>query len=187
MDTHEQHDKRAERTGGFTQGMTDTRYGQNPNTFLSKDPSGLNNQQRHEIAAANPQVGALAADSFWSAARLIVEQTYAVLKPGGHAVWVVKDYVRAGKVVPFADNWIRLCESVGFRLVCRHRALFISGSGEQRDAFGKHKKLVKARKSFFRRLAESKGSPAIDWETVACMEKPLTGQLDAESRQEKLA
>jgi hypothetical protein len=27
-------------------------------------------------------------------------------------------------------------------------------------------------KSFFRRLAEKKGSPKIDWETIWCMEKP---------------
>lgn len=29
----------------------------------------------------------------------------------------------------------------------------------------------KERKSFFRRLAEKKGSPAIDWEIVLCLEK----------------
>jgi hypothetical protein len=31
----------------------------------------------------------------------------------------------------------------------------------------------KERKSFFRRLAESKGSPPIDYETVLCMRKPI--------------
>lgn len=29
----------------------------------------------------------------------------------------------------------------------------------------------KERKSFFRRLAEKKGSPRIDWEDILCMEK----------------
>ena len=85
---------------------------------------------------------------------------------------MVKKYVRKGQLVHFDDNWIRLCESVGFRLVCRHNALLSSGSGEQRDAFGSHKKLEKRRVSFFRRLAESHGSPRIDFETVACLEKP---------------
>ena len=37
--------------------------------------------------------------------------------------------------------------------------------------------LVTERKSFFRRLAESKGSPPIDWETVWCMKKPEQAAL----------
>jgi hypothetical protein len=37
---------------------------------------------------------------------------------------------------------------------------------------GGHDRLVKERKSFFRRLSEKKGSPRIDWEDVICLEKP---------------
>ena len=33
----------------------------------------------------------------------------------------------------------------------------------------------KERKSFFRRLAESKGSPAIDYEMILCMERSEAG------------
>jgi hypothetical protein len=179
MDTTEQADKRAARTGGFVQGMKDTKYGQNPNTFLSKDPSGLNNQQRHEIAARNPQVGALDAADFWSASRVILEQVFAVLKPGGHAVWVCKDFVRAKQRVPFSDQWQALCEAVGFRCVCQHRALLVSGEGTQTDAFGQDKKLRRERKSFFRRLAEAKGSPRIDAEDVRCFVKPIEKKTEA--------
>jgi hypothetical protein len=32
-------------------------------------------------------------------------------------------------------------------------------------------KVIKERKSFFRRLQESKGAPRIDWEDVVCMVK----------------
>lgn len=108
---------------------------------------------------------------FWSASRVILEQVYAVLQPGGHAVWVCKDFVRKGKRVPFSDQWQALCASVGFTPVCRHRALLVTDNGEQRDAFGNHKALKRERKSFFRRLAERKGSPRIDAEDVICMVK----------------
>lgn len=110
-------------------------------------------------------------DDFWSASRVILEQVYAVLAPGGHCVWVVKAFVRQGKLVDFPGQWAALCESVGFKPVCQHRAMLVSGSGEQRDAFGQHKKLERARKSFFRRLAEAKGSPCINWEDVRCFVK----------------
>jgi hypothetical protein len=116
------------------------------------------------------QLGNDAAD-FWSASRVILEQVYAVLKPGGHAVFVTKNFVRAKTIVPFSDQWQALCEAVGFRCVCQHRALLVSGEGEQQDAFGQHKKLRRERKSFFRRLAEAKGSPCINHEDVRCFVK----------------
>ena len=118
-------------------------------------------------------VGQLAAADFWSASRVILEQVYAVLKPGGHAIFVTKDFVRKGQRVPFSDQWQALCEAVGFVPVCRHRAMLVTDQGEQRDAFGQHKPLRRERKSFFRRLAESKGSPRIDAEDVRCYKKVL--------------
>ena len=62
-------------------------------------------------------------------------------------------------------------EYFGFRLVCRHRAMLVANHGEQRTVFGEAEQLTTARKSFFRRLAESKGSPAINYEDVLCLEK----------------
>ena len=127
--------------------------------------------RREHQGATDGQLGNETADDFWSAARVIVEQTYAVLKPGGHAVWVTKDYVRNRQRVPFSDNWQALCEAVGFKHVCSHRALFVVDNGQQLALDGKHISLVKSRKSFFRRLCESKGSPKIDWEDVRCYVK----------------
>ena len=103
---------------------------------------------------------------------MILEQVYAVLKPGGHAIFVTKDFVRAKARVPFSDQWQALCEAVGFRLVCAHRAMLVTDQGQQQDAFGQHKALRRERKSFFRRLAEAKGSPRIDHEDVRCFVKP---------------
>jgi DNA modification methylase len=112
-------------------------------------------------------------DTFWSASKEIVQGCYDLLKPGGRAIWVCKDYIKNKKRVPFSDRWQTLCESVGFRLVCRHKAMLIK---ESKGFFHTDKK---ERKSFFRRLAESKGSPPIDWEDIICMEKPENYKNDA--------
>lgn len=131
-----------------------------------------NNICAPDYGESDGQTGAMVAADFWSASRVILEQVYAVLKPGGHAIWVLKRFVRAGRIVEFPDQWLALCEAVGFRLVCRHRAMLVVDTGEQRDVFGNHKRLSRQRKSFFRRLAEAHGSPSVDWEDVICMRKP---------------
>jgi hypothetical protein len=110
-------------------------------------------------------------DTFWSAAREIVAQCHQILRPGGHAIWITKDFVRKGKRVPFSDQWQALCEAEGFRLVCRHRAMLVKHHGSQDTIFGDVEHVTTQRKSFFRRLAEKKGSPPIDFEDVICMER----------------
>mgnify|MGYP001577335400 CR=1 FL=1 len=117
-------------------------------------------------------LGNSSGDTFWLAARQILEQVHGCLRPGGHAVWVVKDFVRKGKIVPFSDQWRQLCEAVGFRTLHEHRALLTEDYGTQRttDNGDQHRRVKRA--SFFRRLAERKGSPEINWETVWCMDRP---------------
>ena len=112
-------------------------------------------------------------DTFWAAARVIVEQTYAVLKPGGYAAWVTKRFVRKGQIVEFSEQWAQLCEAVGFVRVEWVRAMLVEDHGDQMDIFGGSTMRGKERKSFFRRLAEKKGSPRIDWEDVLILRKPL--------------
>jgi len=118
------------------------------------------------------QLGNSSGDTFWSASREILEQCFDLLKPGGHAIWVTKNYIKAKKIVPFSDKWLALCESVGFRLVCRHQAMLVKDHGTQVTIHG-DEKITTERKSFFRRLAESKGSPRIDWEDVICLKKEI--------------
>lgn len=118
------------------------------------------------------QLSADSGDDFWLAARGIVEQVYEALEPGGHACWVVKDYVKAKAVVPFADQWRQLCEAVGFVTVHEHRAMLVHHKGRQGTLEGGVHEVKTESKSFFRRLAEKKGSPRIDWEVVWCMVKP---------------
>ncbi len=114
------------------------------------------------------QLGHTQGPTFWQAAKEIVHQCYQILRPGGHAIWVCKDFVRKGQRVPFSDDWQRLCESVGFKTLHRHKAMLVKET-KYESLFGHDIVKKTERKSFFRRLAEAKGSPKIDWEDVICM------------------
>lgn len=121
--------------------------------------------------ASEAQLSAQTPETFWSASRLILEQLHQVIVPGGHAVFVVKAFVRDKQIVDFPAQWAQLCEAVGFRLLHHHRASLVENSGTQRG-FEQDKEITVERKSFFRRLAEKKGSPRIDHESVLCFERP---------------
>lgn len=110
-------------------------------------------------------------ETFWEASRTIIRQCHQVLKPQGMAIWIVKDFVRAGKRVPFSDQWLALCEQVGFSLVCRHKAMLVKSHGRQHRLDGEVDELETRRISLYRRLAEKKGSPKIECETVICVRK----------------
>lgn len=110
--------------------------------------------------------------NFWMAARQIVDQVFMVLRPGAHAVWVVKGFVKNKQLVDFPGQWRQLCEAAGFVTVHEHHALLVNHKGSSHTLEGGIVEHKTEAKSFFRRLAESKGSPPIDYETVLCMEKP---------------
>ena len=119
------------------------------------------------------QLGQEEATTFWEAARQVVSQTYALLRPGAHAIWVCKRYVRDGKIVNFSQQWADLCVSCGFELVHWHKAMLIEEYGEQETLFGETESITVQKKSFFRRLYEKRpGAQKIDWEDVLCMVKP---------------
>lgn len=117
-------------------------------------------------------LGSAAGDSFWMAARQIVDQVYALLRPGGHAVWVVKSFVKDKAIVDFPDQWRQICEAAGFQTVHEHHAMLVIPKGISHTLDGGTVEHKTEAKSFFRRLAESKGAPRIDYEVVWCMVKP---------------
>lgn len=123
----------------------------------------------YSVGSTRSTIGSI--DTFWSAARQIVEQVHQILAPGAVSIWVCKDFVRDGERVPFAHQWARLCEACGFEWLHEHRAWVVEDYGTQLGLF-EDVALIKERKSFFRRLAERKGSPRIDWESVLCLRKP---------------
>lgn len=128
-------------------------------------------KRNQEYGTTDGQLGADSGDDFWMAARAIVEQVYLALEPGGHAAWVCKDFVKNKARVPFSDQWRQLCEAVGFVTLHEHRAMLVKSLGSQHTTDGDIIHQEKKYASFFRRLAEKKGSPKIEWETIWCMEK----------------
>lgn len=111
-------------------------------------------------------------EDFWSSARQVVEQTYVVLAPGAHAIWVVKGFIRKGIYVDFPDQWRQLCEAVGFQTLHFHRCWLVEEHGEQHTLIGGVDRIQTQRKSFFRRLHEKKNpDAAIDFEVTLCMVK----------------
>jgi hypothetical protein len=133
---------------------------------------------------ANPgNLGNSQGDSFWSASRLILEQLHSVLSPDAKAIFVLKDFIRNKKRVPFCEQWAAMCEAVGFKLIHIHRSWLIDHHGEQREMGGEVKSIETHRKSFFRRLHESKyPNLSIDYETVMCFSKAGSGLLTDQPR-----
>ena len=118
-------------------------------------------------------IGNTSGDTFWVASKIIVQQCYDLLKPQGHTIWVCKDYIKGGRRIPFSQRWATLCESVGFELIHWHKASLIKEFGTQITTMNGDEKIQTEKKSFFRRLAEKKGSPRIDEEDILCLIKPL--------------
>lgn len=117
------------------------------------------------------QTGTMSGDTFWAASRQILAECHAVLAPNSHAIFVCKDFVRNKQRVPFSFQWAELAEACGFRLIHWHRALLVERHGVQMHADGTDDHVETARKSFFRILAERKGSPKINHEDVLCFER----------------
>ena len=118
-------------------------------------------------------LGNSSGNTFWSAARVILEQTFGAIRPGGHAIFVVKRFIRAGCIVDFPAQWSALCQSVGFVPICTHRAMLARESPPQRTTDGDVDVKRTTRMSFFRRLHATKYPHlAIDWEDVQCFRRP---------------
>jgi len=143
------------------------RHGNTPKSRLAQ----MERDEQKIYGDTEGNIGNQTGQTFWTAARDIVRECHAILKPGVLAVWVCKDFIRKGARVPFSDDWRRLCESEGFDLVEWIHASLVKTESHP-DLFGGDD-IVKTteRKSFFRRLAEKKGSPAIDHEDVLILRK----------------
>jgi hypothetical protein len=126
-----------------------------------------------DYGSTEGQLGVDSGETFWSAARQIVEQCALILPVGGAAIWVCKRYIKSGKIVDFSGQWAQLCEACGFEVVHWHRAMLVKnqGIGQMGIEGGTTSKQTK-RVSFFRRLHEKKRPDlAIDWEDVICTRK----------------
>lgn len=121
---------------------------------------GSEKLNQHDYGDHPANIGNDTGDTFWSAARVIVEQLYQVLKPGAPAAFVCGDFVRKGKRVEFGQQWLDLCTAVGFVPYAWAIAWKTEYNGVQAGLFGNDKELRKDRVSFFRRLANEKNPDA---------------------------
>jgi DNA modification methylase len=131
---------------------------------VQQEISGRSHKRDDAYGQTTGQIGNETADTYWSAMRDVYAQCRLALRPGGYMAVVIKDYVKAGRRVPLCDDTVRLLESLGFTLVERVHAMLVKETTNP-GLFGDVTK-KKERKSFFRRLAEKKGSPPIDYEEV---------------------
>jgi hypothetical protein len=97
------------------------------------------------------------------------------LKPGGVMAIVVKDFVKDKKRMPLCDDTMRLLVWLGFEEVERIHAMLTEEQIHE-DMFEGTTTKRKEKKSFFRRLHESKLAPddprRIDYEEVLIVRKP---------------
>lgn len=120
--------------------------------------------------ASSGQIGAETKETYWAAMKQVYGECFKAIKPGGVLCCVVKDFVKNKQRVPLCDDTLRLLVHLGFVPVCRIHAMLVK-EHKSDGLYGQEHVEKKERKSFFRRLAEKKGSPRIDWEEVLVVRK----------------
>ena len=145
------------------------------NAANPSSPEVLHNLSAHEVVDSNGGIDSRVSENtnppmtFWGAAHQIMMQICKSLAPNGHCIFVTKNYVRAGQIVPFTEQWKTLCQSVGLRLLHHHRAMLVEDHGTQTDLFQGDVQQQTIKASFFRRLHMKKRPDlAILWEDVTC-------------------
>lgn len=131
-----------------------------------RNPDAANAQTQNaskQWGESPDQVGNMSGETYWQAMHAVYSQMFAAMKNGGIAAIVVKDYVSKRARVPLCDQTCTLLESLGFEVFERCRCWLVKETREP-SLFGGEHVTTTERKSFFRRLAEKKGSPRIDWE-----------------------
>lgn len=112
-------------------------------------------------------------ENYWQAVHKVYRAVWRSLKEGGYLCVVVKSYVKKGKIVDLPADTLRLLLHIGFEHVETVHAMLVKETSHP-GLFEESVKITKSRKSFFRRNAEKKGSPPIDWECVLFVRKPIS-------------
>jgi len=146
-------------------------------TFRINDGRKAPPQGQAGYGNSDGQLGQDKGVTFWEAAKSILLECHKLLKPGAYSFWVVKMYVKAGRIVDFPGQWLRLCEVCGFEHIETIIAWQTEDKGTNFDFEGEKQTKVVRRQSFFR-LLHIKNHPelAIDSEIVLVLRKAsLTG------------
>jgi len=108
--------------------------------------------------------------TYWSEMAKIYKECWIALRPGGYLIVVLKSYIKNKRKVPLPMQTLKLLIHLGFEPIERIKAMLIKETVNQ-GLFGEDIISKKERKSFFRRLAEQKGSPRIDFEEILVVRK----------------
>lgn len=156
----------------FAQAMTskDGTGTRNATTQASREAQ-FNRATQTSYGNADGQLGNVTGETYWQAMAQVYGQCRLALRPGGVMAVVVKDYVKARARVPLCDQTLALLVSLGFTPMARIHAMLVKEQSEA-QLIGADIVTRTERKSFFRRLAEKKGSPRIDWEEVIVVRSP---------------
>lgn len=133
-------------------------------------------QRGHSGGYADESPGQLQGgdETFWAAARVIIDQLFQVLKPGAYAAFVTGNFRRNGEIVDFGGQWLTLCEACGFVGIEHITAWKVERHGTQLDVFGNEHSKDISRVSFFRRLDNAKNpGQEIESEDVWIVRKPV--------------
>ncbi len=132
----------------------------------------LAEEKRLPAALANNGYGTpnLSGQTYWQAVAAIYAQVRLALKPGGVLAVVVKAFVKDKQIVDLPGQTAQLLTRLGFTVFLEVHAS-LTHEETHPGLFGSVTR-KRERKSFFRRLAEKKGSPPIDHETVLFCRSP---------------
>lgn len=164
--------------GGVTACVTSPPFMDNNTNIGAVGDTPAMRQQIHNSAPREQsyggtagQLGNTSGETYWLAVRDIYAACYDVLRPGSYTAIVVKAYVKAKKIVDLPGDTLRLLTHIGFEPVEHVKAMLVAEHGQMLIGGGEHRL---KRASFFRRLAEKKGSPSIDHEDVLICRKPAS-------------
>jgi len=72
-----------------------------------------------EYSPSENNIGNLRGESYFEAMNQVYQECYTTLKPHGKMILVVKNFIRDKEIVRLDLDTIRICESVGFKLIDR--------------------------------------------------------------------
>jgi len=166
-----------ENIGNLPQGnvsaiITSPPYGHD--SVVHKNRSGETPVAREKFGYADfystdkDNVGNLKGETYLEAMLKVYREMYTVLKPGGLAIIVLKNFIRNWKVVDLIGDTVKLCEFCGFKLVKRIRFVL------PQQSFWRTNYRLQWEKKFKRAFPEEEFASVYKYETVLVFQKFLS-------------
>lgn len=117
------------------------------------------------------QIGEMSENDYWLTMGKFCTHLYHTLETNEGGVFVVKDYVRAGKRIELCRQMAELFEAAGFTIIKVVKAMLVE-TEERQTLDGRFVKVVtKEHKTQFRKRIETLGGPPINYELLIFFKK----------------